>query len=151
MTRLPFAAVTGVFALSAVIGSHAAARADTTPAPTFTKDVAPILYKSCATCHRPGEIGPMSLLTYEDARPWSKSIREKVVKREMPPWSADPAHSLKFRNDPSLTSDQVKTIAAWVDAGSPKGNDADMPAVPKFASGWKNGEPDIVIEMPVTF
>jgi hypothetical protein len=145
-----FSAVFVVGAVSASAQSTGQA-ASATPTPTFTKDVAPILYKSCVSCHRPGEIGPMALISYQDARPWSKSIREKVVKKEMPPWSADPARSVKFRNDPSLTPAQIATIAAWVDGGSPKGDDTDLPAVPTFAQGWKNGEPDLVIEMPVAF
>jgi mono/diheme cytochrome c family protein len=118
--------------------------------PTFTKEVAPILYASCAGCHRPGEVAPMSLLSYEDVRPWAKSIRKKVTSREMPPWGADPRFG-KFKDDRSLSEAQIETIAAWVDAGAPKGRDADLPAVPAIASGWSRGEPDVVIEMPVDF
>src|SRR5687768_3654611 len=84
---------------------------------TFNKDVAPILFKSCVECHRPGEAAPMSLLSYKDARPWARSIREKVVSREMPPWHADPRFS-QFSNNPSLTRDQIDTIMAWVDGGA---------------------------------
>jgi hypothetical protein len=116
--------------------------------PTFTKDVAPILFDNCATCHRTGEIAPMTLLSYEDARPWAKAIKNKVVSREMPPWHADPQYG-KFRNDRSLTRAQIDTIVAWVDGGAPKGDDADLPPLPKFPSGWQHGEPDYVIEMPV--
>ena len=118
--------------------------------PTFTKDVAPILYNSCVSCHRPGEVAPMSLMSYEDVRPWAKSIRLKVASREMPPWGADPRFG-KFRDDRSLSDDQIETIARWVDAGAPKGRDADLPAVPTFATGWSHGEPDVIIEMPVDF
>ena len=120
--------------------------------PTFTKDVAPILFDNCAICHRPGEVAPMSLLSYTDARPWSWAIKEKVVAREMPPWHADPTASLEFGNDRRLTEAQIDTIVAWVDAGAPKGNDADLPPLPQFAEGWliqDLGEPDVVIEMPV--
>src|SRR5947208_1484380 len=88
--------------------------------PTFSKDVAPIFFNNCASCHRPGEIAPMTLLSYEDARPWAKAIKTKVVAREMPPWGADPAHSLKMRNDRSLTEQQIDTIVAWVDGGAPR-------------------------------
>jgi len=124
---------------------------DTVPlAPTFTKDVAPILYASCAGCHRPGEVAPMSLLSYDEVRPWAKSIRRKVTSREMPPWGADP-HYGKFKDDRSLSDAQIQTIAQWVDAGAPKGRDADLPPVPALASGWSRGEPDVVIEMPVDF
>jgi hypothetical protein len=128
----------------------AQARSSTPSAPTFAKDVAPIVYSKCAHCHRPGEIGPMSLLSYQDVRPWAKAIKSKVMAREMPPWGADPQHG-RFRNDASLTPQQINTIVAWVDAGAPRGNDADMPAAPALASGWQYGEPDLVIEMPVEF
>ncbi len=100
------------------------------PAPTFSKDIAPILYEKCATCHRAGEVAPMALLSYEDARPWAKAIKAKVVAREMPPWGADPERSLKMRNDRSLSKGQIETITAWVDSGAPRGNDADLPPAP---------------------
>ena len=100
-----------------VLGQSAAAPGDARPAPvTFAKDVAPILYKNCVECHRPSMFAPMSLMTYEEARPWARSIKQRVVKREMPPWSADPAHGL-FKNDPRLSQDEIDTIAAWVDGG----------------------------------
>jgi Copper type II ascorbate-dependent monooxygenase, C-terminal domain len=113
---------------------------------TFTKDVAPILYNRCIECHRPGEIAPMSLLTYQDARPWAKSIRQRVADRSMPPWSADP-HYGRFSNDPSLSQKEIDTIVAWVDAGSSKGDDKDMPPTPKFVEGWTIGKPDVVLSM----
>src|SRR5262245_10027112 len=115
--------------------------------PTFTKDVAPILYNSCVSCHRPGEVAPMSLVSYDDVRPWAKSIRLKVSSREMPPWGADPRFG-KFKDDRSLTAEQIDIIAKWVDAGAPRGRDAGLPKVPTFATGWAPGEPDIVGEMP---
>jgi mono/diheme cytochrome c family protein len=114
--------------------------------PTFTKDVAPILYKSCAECHRPSGIAPMSLIEYKEVRPWAKSIRERVVDRTMPPWFADPKHG-EFANDPSLTQAEIDTIRAWVDAGSPKGDDKDIPQSPKFVEGWTIGNPDVVLSM----
>jgi mono/diheme cytochrome c family protein len=121
-------------------------------APTFAKHIAPIVYKHCAQCHRPGEVAPMSLLSYDDVRPWARAIKNKTASREMPPWGADPSQGLKMRNDPSLSKEQIATIAAWVDAGAPRGNDADMPPAPKFAEGWTHGsEPDFVLEMPVEF
>src|SRR5687768_1966472 len=82
--------------------------------PTFSKDIAPILYEKCASCHRAGEIAPMTLMSYEDARPWAKAIKAKVVAREMPPWGADHENTLKMRNDRSLSEAQIQTIAAWV-------------------------------------
>jgi mono/diheme cytochrome c family protein len=119
-------------------------------APSFTKDVAPILYKHCASCHRPGEIGPMSFLTYQDVRPWAKSIREKVVSRQMPPWFADSQYG-KFRNDRRLSQQDIDTIIAWVNAGARQGNPADLPERPSFPEGWQIGTPDVVIEMPVEY
>ncbi|HWP44819.1 MAG TPA: thiol-disulfide isomerase [Blastocatellia bacterium] len=113
---------------------------------TFTKDIAPILYRSCAECHRPGEIAPMSLLTYKEVRPWAKSIRERVVERSMPPWSADPKYG-HWANDPRLSEKEIETIVAWVNAGAPKGDDKDLPPMPKFTEGWTIGTPDAVIEM----
>ena len=149
MTRTigPVLVVVAAFVISP--GAASAAAAPETPV-TFTKDVAPILYKSCVTCHRAGEVAPMSLLTYDDVRPWAKSIKRKVVAREMPPWGADP-HFGTFKDDQSLTTGQIETIARWVDAGAPKGADSDLPPAPVFATGWSHGEPDAVIDMPVDF
>jgi hypothetical protein len=92
---------------------------------TFSKDVAPIIYAKCATCHHQGEMAPMSLMTFKEVRPWAKSIREKVLSREMPPCYADPNHG-QWANDPSLTAQQLETIRAWVDGGSPEGNPKDL-------------------------
>src|SRR5262245_29052335 len=116
-----------------------ASRASETKPPaknlTFSKDVAPIFFKSCAECHRAGEAAPMSLLSYKDVRPWARSIREKVATREMPPWHADPNHG-EFKNDRRLTQSEIDTITAWVDNGAPEGDPRELPAVPKFAEGW---------------
>jgi mono/diheme cytochrome c family protein len=144
MKRLAFLCMLGFVAFD-VASARAAG-----PEPTFARDVAPILYTSCVSCHRPGEVAPMSLVTYDDVRPWAKSIRRKVMSREMPPWGADP-HFGTFKDDRSLSAVQIDTIARWVDAGAPKGNAADLPPAPTFASGWAHGEPDVVIEMPVDF
>jgi Copper type II ascorbate-dependent monooxygenase, C-terminal domain len=119
---------------------------------TFTKDVAPIIFNKCANCHRPGEVAPMALTSYQEVRPWSKAIREEVVERTMPPWFADPNTStLKFNNDRRLSQKEIETIVAWVDAGAPKGDDKDLPPMPKYTPGWTFGEPDMVIEMPIDF
>jgi hypothetical protein len=117
---------------------------------TFNKNVAPILYKSCVECHRPGEATPMSLLSYKDARPWARSIREKVVSREMPPWHADPRVG-QFSNDASLTRDQIDTITAWVEGGAKEGDPRDLPPAPKFVEGWGIGQPDMILKMPEEF
>ena len=114
---------------------------------TFAKDVAPILYEKCAECHRPGEIASMSLLTYKDARPWARSIKDKVANRVMPPWLADPAYG-HFSNDRRLSQKQIDTIVAWVDAGAPEGNQKDLPPLPRFTEGWTIGEPDAVVSLP---
>ncbi len=114
--------------------------------PTFTRDVAPIFYSKCVECHRPTMFAPMSLVTFDQARPWARSIRQRVAARTMPPWGADPAHGV-FKNDPRLSDREVETILAWVDAGAPRGNAADLPAAPVFAEGWSIGQPDVVFTM----
>ena len=119
-------------------------------APTFSKDVAPILFKSCVECHRPSAMAPMSLMTYEDARPWARAIRQKVATRQMPPWGADPTVG-KYSNDVSLKQAEIDTIAAWVDGGAPEGNRAELPAAPTFAEGWSIGKPDFVFTMQQPF
>ncbi len=119
--------------------------------PTFAKDVAPIFYAKCAECHRPTMFAPMSLIKYVDARPWARSIRSRVAARTMPPWGADPSQGT-FKNDPQRTDKEIETILAWVDAGAPKGNDSELPAVPTFAAdGWSIGPPDAVFEMKEPF
>jgi hypothetical protein len=119
---------------------------------TFTKDVAPIVFEKCAMCHRPGEVAPMPLTSYQEVRPWGKAIRESVVERSMPPWFADPHTStLKFGNDRRLTQKEIATIVAWVDGGSQKGADKDLPAFPKYTPGWTFGTPDLIVDMPIDF
>jgi hypothetical protein len=138
-----------VFLVSLALGLVAPSLAVAAP-PTFSKDVAPILYNSCVECHRPGAIAPMSLITYDDARPWARAVKQKVVAREMPPWGADP-HVGKFANDPSLTDAEIATITAWVDGGAPEGNRTDLPKVPTFTEGWAMGKPDLIFEMVEPF
>jgi hypothetical protein len=118
---------------------------------TFTKDVAPILQKSCQKCHRPGSIGPMSLITYEDARPWAKSIRNRVSQRQMPPWHVDRTIGVRsFKDDPSLTDEQIATLLAWIDSGMPRGSAADMPPPRVFddTDRWHIGTPDLIVPLP---
>ncbi len=118
---------------------------------TFTKDVAPILQRSCQVCHRPGSIAPMSLTSYEEARPWARSIRQRVSRREMPPWGIDRNVGFnKFRDDPSLTDAEISTIVRWVDGGALRGDPADMPPARAFAdpNKWQIENPDLVISMP---
>lgn len=138
--------------VAALLAVPAAAVAQTAPADvTFTKDIAPILQRSCQNCHREGEMGPMALVTYQDVRPWARAVRNKVVNREMPPWHIDKNIGIqKFKNDISLTDAEIATVAAWVDNGAPRGNPADMPPPVEFAptDAWSIGEPDLVVEYP---
>jgi hypothetical protein len=115
---------------------------------TFSKDVAPIFQKSCDTCHHPGTVAPMSLMTYKDVRPWAKSIRERVARRDMPPWHLDKSVGIRsYKNDISLTDEQIATVVKWVDQGAPEGNPSDMPAPPTYTSEnqWFIGEPDLTV------
>jgi hypothetical protein len=118
---------------------------------TFTKDVAPILQQRCQTCHRPDTFAPMSLLTYEEARPWAKSIKQKVVAREMPPWYIDKNVGIhNFKNDVSLSDQEIATLVKWADSGAPKGNPADMPPPRVFedTDKWHLGQPDLIVQLP---
>ncbi len=117
---------------------------------TFSKDVLPVFQKSCEGCHRPGEAAPFPLLTYEQARPWAKAIKEAVLRRKMPPWFADP-HYGKFSNDRSLSQKDISTLAAWADMGAPEGDPKDAPPPLQFTEGWRIPKPDVVIEMPNAF
>lgn len=116
-------------------------------APTFTHDVAPILYKHCVGCHHANDIAPMSLLTYQEVKPWASAIREQVLLKKMPPWKADP-HIGKWSNDPSLTDAEIATIKAWVEGGKTEGNPKDIPPAPTFESGWRAGKPDAIVSIP---
>jgi len=125
-------------------------------APTFTKDVAPIFQEKCQSCHRPGYIAPMSLVTYEEARPWAKAIKERVVTRQMPPWHLDKTVGIqKFANDRSLSDEQLSTIVRWVDGGAQKGDAKYMPAPRQWPddSVWNfaevfGGPPDLIVKSP---
>ena len=123
------------------------------PAPTFAKDVAPILHANCVSCHREGDIAPMSLITYEQSRPWARAIKNKVVSREMPPWNASHASTLKFKNERTLTDAQIQTLVRWADNGAPRGDAADLPPAPKFDSvQWHHPSgrpPDVIVTMAV--
>ena len=117
---------------------------------TFSKDVAPILQKNCQSCHRPGEAAPFSLLTYQQARPWAKAMKQAVLERKMPPWFADPRYG-HFRNDRSLAQKDIDTLVSWVDAGAPEGDPKDLPKPAEFVDGWNIGKPDLVFDMPEPF
>ena len=113
---------------------------------TFNKDVLPILQNNCQSCHRPASIAPMSLLTYENARPWAKAMKAAVLSKQMPPWFADP-HYGEFRNAPKLSPLEISTLVAWADSGAPEGNPADKPPDVQWADGWRI-KPDVVVSMP---
>ena len=125
-------------------GAAVAVAAD---APTFYKDVLPILQNNCQGCHRPGEVAPMSLLTYSDARPYAKAIKNAVAIGKMPPWFATEGH---FKNDKRLSTEAIQTLTAWADGGAPEGNAKDAPAARTFTDGW-NIKPDVVVQMPKAF
>jgi mono/diheme cytochrome c family protein len=118
---------------------------------TFTKNVAPIFQEHCQTCHHVGTVAPMSLVTYEQARPWAKAIQQRVASREMPPWFIDRNVGVQhFNNDESLTDAEIATIVKWVDGGALQGNPADMPPPRKFADdqSWQIGKPDLIVTLP---
>jgi len=117
---------------------------------TYHRDVAPILQRRCQECHRPGEIAPMSLLTYAEARESASRIQEALASETMPPWFADPSVS-RFANDPRLTEAEVRTLLSWVNAGAPEGDPRDAPAPRTFEEGWTIGKPELILEMPKPF
>ena len=147
----------GVAALGAFLAAPGTAIfAAAAPTPTYTKDIAPILQEKCEACHRPESMAPMSLINFDDVRPWAKSIKARVASREMPPWAIDRNVGIQdFKNDRSLTDAQIETITAWVDAGAPKGDPKDMPAAKVWPSeqGWNFaamfGQPDLIIKSPI--
>jgi hypothetical protein len=115
---------------------------------TFSKDVAPILQKSCQSCHRPGTSAPMSLMTYQEARPWARAIRQRVVTRDMPPWHLDKTVGIRhYKNDRSLSDAEIAVISRWLDSGAPEGNPKDLPPPVTFPpdSEWFIGKPDLLV------
>lgn len=137
-----------VIALWAGLAAPAFAAPQVSPVPQFTRDVAPIFYARCTTCHRPGQVSPMSLLTYKDARPWSRSIRARVANRTMPPGIGDEGY--RPSNDHRrLNDNEYMTILAWVDGGAPEGDPADLPPPPAYLrEAWQIGTPDVVLALP---
>jgi len=159
--RIGWSVVLGVAVAGAVtagLASPLAVRAEQAPATpevTFTKDIAPILQRSCQNCHRPGQVAPMALLTYEDARPWARAMKQRTAIRDkfgaMPPWYIEKNIGIQhYKNDPSLSDEEVAKIAKWADSGAPRGNMADMPAPKVFPDGtsWHAGTPDLIVESP---
>ena len=141
--RLSLAGLIGIAAL-------AAPNSNSPVSVTFHRDVLPILQKNCQECHRPGEVAPMSLLTYSEARPWAKAIKAAVLSKKMPPWFAEPQGTHTFSNDRHLSAADLNTLVSWVDSGAPEGDAKDAPSPVKFQDGWQI-KPDMVVEMPVPF
>ncbi|MBM41339.1 MAG: hypothetical protein CL483_05365 [Acidobacteria bacterium] len=140
-------------AAAAVIALPAAAQ-DAPANVTFTRDIAPIFQRSCQSCHRTGSIAPMSLLTYEEVRPWARSIKQRIESREMPPWFIDRHVGVQgFKADKSLSDAEIAIVSTWVDNGAPRGNPADLPPPIAFddMTKWNIGEPDWVVEIPEPF
>jgi len=142
----------GVLAVAVAIATPAVAEVPAKP--TFTKDIAPIFQEKCEACHRTDSIAPMPLTSYEEARPWARSIKARVADRQMPPWHIDKTVGIQeFKNDRSLSDDQIATIVKWIDQGAPKGDVKDLPAAKVWPSeqGWllaKNfgqTEPDLIV------
>ncbi len=124
--------------------------AETPVSPTFTREILPILQAHCQTCHRPGEAGPFSMLTYEETRPWAAAMKEAVLRHKMPPWFADP-HYGNFSNANHLKQSEIDTIVAWADAKAPEGDPKDAPKPVDWVEGWQIGNPDLVMPLPVPF
>src|SRR5262245_24119500 len=136
MSNLRSSFTLGVLALGGLLAAPLSAlAAEPTATPTFTKDIAPIFQAKCESCHRTDSIAPMSLVTYEESRPFASAIKAKVASRNMPPWHIDKTVGIqKFKNDRSLSDEQIDTIVRWVNAGAPKGDPKDMPAAIKWPS-----------------
>src|SRR6187455_3830836 len=152
LIRRTVSTVTMGAALLVSVSAHAA---DAKTTPTFTKDIAPIFQEKCEACHRPDSMAPMSLMTFAEARPWARSIKARVADRQMPPWQIDRTVGIqKFKNDRSLTDDQIDTIVRWVDAGAPQGDPKDMPVAKvwpedqgwNFAALFGQKEPDMIVK-----
>src|SRR6202161_4124151 len=148
---LPLSIALAAVATLATAAETSAVTGANKPQVTFTKDVAPLLQNRCQVCHRPDTFAPMSLLTYEEVRPWAKSIRQKVLAREMPPLYIDKnVGGRHFKNDVSLSDEEIATLVNWVDAGAPKGNPADLPRPRQFddSDKWHFDQPDLIVQLP---
>lgn len=157
LTHLVGIAATVVLAgalTGAAVQTHQPARAATKTAsaktPTFTKDVAPILYENCTTCHRPGQVAPFPLVTYTDTKKRAQLIAAVTNSRSMPPWKAEPGFG-HFRDARRLTDVQVATLQKWADAGAPQGDPRVLPALPHYPEGWQHGTPDLILKMPKAY
>jgi hypothetical protein len=136
--KLEFAFVSILFAIPALAADAA----------TFHQNVEPILQEHCQTCHRPGQVAPMSLLTYQSARPWAKAMKAAVISKKMPPWFADAKYG-HYLNDPSLSQNEIEIISQWADSGAPEGSAKDAPPAIQWSEGWYI-EPDVIVNGPIT-
>ena len=137
----------GLVLAAAALGSQTPVNSQA-PDISFHKDVEPILQKNCQTCHRPGQVAPMSFLTFENVRPWARAMKTAVASRRMPPWFADPQFG-PYLNDRSLSAKDIDTISRWADAGAPEGNPADAPKAVAWPEGWTI-KPDVIVDGPTT-
>src|SRR6202171_2920446 len=135
------------FVFAALALAVAATAGEPSSRVTFTKDVLPVLQKHCQTCQRPGQVAPMSLLTYKEARPWAKAIKAAVTTRKMPPWFADPNYG-HFINDRSLKQSDIATLVKWADSGAAEGNPKEAPASVQWPKGGWSIQPEVVLELP---
>lgn len=135
----------GVLAGNGALGAAGQGPAD---AVTFSRDIAPVFFEHCAVCHRPGGVAPMSLMSYQEVRPWARAITEQVTARSMPPWKPEPGAGGPFIGDRRLSDQQVALIQQWVAEGAVEGSPSDLPPVPERPAGWRLAEPDLVIEIP---
>ena len=143
-----------ILGTGALLAAPAGAQDQGTEEITFNKHIAPIFQRSCQACHREGSIAPMSLLTYEQSRPWARSIKERVANRKMPPWYIDRnIGPQKFKADRSLSDEEIDLVVRWVDGGAPRGNPADLPPPVEFdeMDKWHIGEPDWIVPIPEPF
>src|SRR5271155_5225639 len=140
-------AILGSAAIAVAVAGAAPARFET---PTFNKDIAPILYQNCATCHRPGEVAPFSLLTYQDAAKRAALLTAVTEKRVMPPWKPEPGYG-SFANERRLSDAQLVLIREWARAGAPEGDARDKTAPPVFPEGWAGGQPDKILTVGQKF
>jgi hypothetical protein len=137
--------------LALVVLALGAARAAAADAPTFTKDVAPILWKNCASCHHPGHVGPFPLLTYKDAAKRAKFIADITASRRMPPWRAAPDYGPHYINERRMSETDIQTLARWAETGAPEGDPKELPPMPRFPEGWQLGQPDLIVKMAEPF
>jgi len=145
------AALVALLAVPLVADVAGPARQDNAPTRTFSRDVAPIVVSRCTRCHRPGEAAPFSLLTYEESRPWARSIKAQVLARQMPPWKPVAGYGGPFLDERRLTEEEIQTIAQWVDQGAPEGDPADLPRRAEGPADWQLGPPDLIVTMAEPF